>query len=163
MSERFFAVTFPVDLVKEPVLYSLVQRYGLEPVIYKASVGSSAGWLVLSLAGPDDQIDAAALDLKCRGALVREGDRSLADLQAPESISSVKIRLIIPPEKVREPIYGAIIREHGVTINIRQANIGDDRGVVDLEISGELESIDSAIDYLKSIGAQVDPIEKNVI
>ncbi len=163
MGERFFAITFPEDLVREPVLYSLVRRYDLTPHLFKASVTSSGGWLVVQLSGDDEKINSATLDLKCRGAHVIEGDRKLLEIEEPSTISSVRVRLRLPKSKVHEPVYSSMIKNHDVVINIRQANIDSERGVVDLEISGTLESIDNAIESLKKDGIGVDPIEGNVI
>jgi len=163
MDGRYFSITFPVDLVREPVLYSLAKRHGLEPVVYKASVTHSAGWLVLSLAGPAGAVDAAILELKCRGALIREGDKTLLEEQSPQPIASMRVRVIIPPEKIAEPIYSRIIKTHDVVLNIRQARIDTDQGLVEMEISGDLEAIESAIGALKNYGMRVDPIERDVI
>jgi hypothetical protein len=153
-----------VDLVREPVLYSLVRRHGLEPVVYRASVAHQAGWLGLSLAGDDKKIEEAILDLQCRGALVREGDRALMDsIEDQEPGSFVRVRLTIPKQLIGAPFYGRIIRDYGVVINIRQARITKDHGTVEMEISGQLADIDSAMEALKKLGARVDPIERNVI
>jgi len=164
MSERYFVITFPVDLVREPVLYSLVRRHGLEPVVYRASVVHQSGWLALSLLGDDKKIEDAIMDLQCRGALVREGDRGLMDSpEDNEPCSSVRVRLIIPQQLIGAPFYGQIIRDHNVVINIRQARITRENGMVEMEISGQLGAIDSTLEALKKIGARVDPIERNVI
>ncbi|MDH5509087.1 MAG: hypothetical protein OEZ32_01905 [Nitrospinota bacterium] len=163
MGDRYFSITFPVDLVREPVLYSLSKRHGLEPVVYKASVTHSAGWLVLSLTGPDQNVDAAILELKCRGALIREGNRGVLDAEGPDRIASIRVRVLIPPEKIAEPIYSRIIKSHDVVLNIRQARITGDQGSVEMEISGELEAVDAAIDAMKNDGMRVDPIERDVI
>lgn len=163
MTERFFMITFPVDLVREPVLYSLVQRHGLEPVVYRASVAGSSGWLALSLSGPDSNIDEAVLELKCRGAQIREGDRTLVDAGEPAAGASLRIRLTIPEDKVAQPIYSKMIKDHDVVINIRQAKILDGAGSVEMEVSGELENIETAIGYLTKNGIRVDPIERDVI
>lgn len=163
MKERYFSITFPDELVREPVLYSLVRRYDLTPYVYKASVTNSSGWLVVQLAGDDGKIDQAVLDLRCRGALVHEGGAELVDVPEPAALRTVRVRLAITAEKAREPFYSKIIKDHDVTINIRQASIGAERGVVDLEICGALESIDGAIETLKKDGIGVGPIEGNVI
>jgi len=163
MKERIFAITFPGDLVREPVLYSLVQRYDLLPNVFRASVTGESGWLIVTLTGDDARIDAAVLDLKCRGAYGREGGKELLEMDAPATITSVRVRLKIPKAKVREPILSSIIKNNDVVINIRQASIGPERGVVDLEISGELEAIDRAVESLKKDGIGIDPIEGNVI
>ncbi len=163
MSDRYFAITFPENLVREPLLYSLVRHYGLVPHVIKASVTSAGGWLVVRLSGEDGKIDSAALDLSCRGALVREGGEELAGLNTPVTINCIRVRLVIPAARVNDPIYSDIIQKHDVVINIRQANIDSEKGVVDMEISGDLNSIDDSIEFLKKRGIAVNPIEGNVI
>jgi len=163
MSDRYFAITFPENLVREPLLYSLVRHYGLVPYVIKASVTNTGGWLVVRLSGEEDKINSAALDLSCRGALVREGGEELAGLEAPVTINCIRVRLLIPAGKVNNPIYSDIIRKHNVVVNIRQANIDSEKGVVDMEISGDLDSIDDSIEFLKKEGIEVNPIEGNVI
>ncbi|VAX20778.1 hypothetical protein MNBD_NITROSPINAE03-1560 [hydrothermal vent metagenome] len=163
MAQRFFSFTFPEDLVQEPIIYSLVRRYGLDPIVFKALVTSSGGWLVVQLAGEDQNIDRAIIDLRCRGAHVVEGDDKLLELVEPSTVSSVKVQLRLPQDKVIDPIYSAMIINHDVVINIRQAKIDRDQGTVNIEISGTLKAIDNAIESLKKEGIVVGPIEGNVI
>jgi hypothetical protein len=163
MSARYFSLTFPPNLVREPVIYSLVEKYGLEPVVYQASVISSSGWMAISLDGPKERVDAAITDIKCRGAWVREGGKSLVEEEGPSPAPGVRVRLTIPAEKIREPLYGRIIKGCGVAVNIRHARITHGEGTVDMEITGEPGSIDAAMDVLKKMGISVDPIERNVI
>lgn len=163
MSGRYFAISFPGPLVKEPVLYSLVRRYEVTPNVYRAKVTGEGGWLIVSLEGARDKVDGAVLDLRCRGAQVREGGPELLDMEAPAAIHSVRARLSVPAGQVKEPLLAQLIRAHDVVVNIRQARVDRDRGVVELELSGTLAAIDRAVDWLKKSGVAVDPIEGNVI
>jgi len=164
MTKRFFSFTFPQELVQEPIIYSLVRRYDLDPIVFKALVTSSGGWLLLELNGEDNNIDQAIVDLRCRGAHVIEGDKKLLELVVePSTISSVKVRLRLPQDKVTGSIYSAMIINHDVVINIRQARIDREHATTDIEISGTLKAIDSAIESLKKEGIAVGPIEGNVI
>ena len=163
MQERYFTLFFPEDLVREPLLYSLVRRFGLVPQVFRASVTGTGGWLVISLKGEKEAIETSMLELKCRGAQVIEGDSSIIDISEPPKTSSVRIRLTIPQTKVTEPIYSDIIKKHDVVMNIRQARIDAEQGLIDMEMTGTLESIDDAIDWMKTQGIGVDPIEGNVI
>ncbi len=163
MGERYFSISFPEDLVKEPVLYSLVKRYGIEPNIYRASVSGNIGWMVLSLSGADEKIDEAMVDLRCRGALLQEGDKSFVDLKSAPVASSIRVRLRAPKEEAGKPFMNDMIKSHDVVVNIRQARVDPDEAVLEMEISGALESIDKAVEFLKSRDIEVDPIEGNVI
>ena len=161
--ERFFTIIFPETLVREPVLYSLVKRYGLAPSVYKASVTGSGGWLVVKLSGDNGKIDEAILDLKCRGAQALEGGGGMMENDTPSAVSSVRVRLTIPQARLQEPVYNKMTENHDVVINIRQANITSEGGVVDMEISGALTAIDGAIEMLKNDGVEISPVEGNVI
>lgn len=163
MSERYFSILFPEGIVREPVIYSLVKRYGLTTNIYRASVTAAGGWILASIAGPDETIDSAILDIKCRGALPHEGDRSILSMKTPPRLVGIRVRLSIPAERVEEPAISEIIKGFDVVVNIRQADIGPDRGVMEMEISGALDDIDSAVDFMKKKGIEVSPIEGNVI
>lgn len=163
MAERYLSVTLPEGLVKEPVIYTLVKRYGLTVNVLRASVTHTTGWLSLSVAGPEEKIDSATLDLRCRGAIVQEGGLELRELKSAPLVSGVRVRLIIPKEHVKEPVLSEMISTHDVIINIRQARIDEEEGVLDVEITGSLSSIDTAMDSLKKRGVRVAPIEKTVI
>jgi len=163
MKERYFSITLPPELIREPVIFSLVEKFGLEPVVYQAAVVSSTGWLAVGLTGPGERVDAAILDLRCRGAWAVEGDKAMVEREDPAPPPGVRVRLTIPAEKTKEPIYTRMIKGCGVAVNIRHARIARGEGTVDMEITGQPESIDNAMDYLKKIGISVDPIERNVI
>ncbi|HUU49963.1 MAG TPA: NIL domain-containing protein [Nitrospinota bacterium] len=76
---------------------------------------------------------------------------------------SVKVHLTFPNEIVKRPIIYEIGHEFKVVTNIRRANVAETTGWVDLEITGESEEIEKALESLKKIGVRIDPIEGNVI
>jgi hypothetical protein len=96
MAERYFSITLPEGLVKEPVIYTLVKRYGLTVNVFRASVTSTSGWVVMNVTGDAGSIDSAALDLRCRGAIVREGGAELRELKTAPMVSGVRVRLVVP-------------------------------------------------------------------
>jgi len=150
MSERYFSILFPEGVVREPVIYSLVKRYGLAPNIFRASVTGVGGWMVVGLKGDDKSIDQAVLDLKCKGALAQEGGKDLLAMKEPPTLSAIRVRLVIPKEEVGNPLLSDVINVHEVVFNIRQASIGEEQGIIELEISGTLESIDKAVEAMKN-------------
>ena len=48
--------TFPTDLIKEPVIYLLGQKFEVVTNIRRADVDESTGWVVLELDGDPDEI-----------------------------------------------------------------------------------------------------------
>lgn len=74
-----------------------------------------------------------------------------------------KIYLTYPPNLIKEPIIYELGRKFGLKTNIRGANVSDQMGLVALELDGAREDIEQAIEWLRSKGVTVEPIEKNVI
>ena len=54
-------LTFPADLVREPVIGELVRRFDVMPNIRRADVSDDVGWIVCELDGDGSAI-AAAVD-----------------------------------------------------------------------------------------------------
>ncbi len=77
--------------------------------------------------------------------------------------ASLKVRLTFPPEKITEPIIYNIGQQFRVVTNIRRANVTEESGWVMLEIQGASDEIERAIDYLKNIKVQVEPVEGDVV
>ncbi len=163
MSDRYFSITFPEGLIKEPVIYALVKRYRLRTNIFRALVSGSSSWVAISLSGDDERIDNALLDLKCRGAIVMEGGTEVIDITDAPTVSGIKIRLTVPEQLVKTPVLSDLITEHDVVVDIRQAKIDSSIGVIDVELTGGLDAIDKAIESIKGKGIRVDAIEGNVI
>lgn len=59
MSKRRVMFTFPPELIKEPVIFSLGQQFHVVPNIRRADVTGDRGWVVLELDGMDEDIDQA--------------------------------------------------------------------------------------------------------
>lgn len=78
-------------------------------------------------------------------------------------MTSLRIRLTFPPEKITEPIIYNIGHQYKVVTNIRRANVIEEAGWVMLEILGPPEEIERAIDYLKNIKVQVELVEGDVV
>lgn len=76
---------------------------------------------------------------------------------------NIKVHLTFPGETIKRPIIYEIGHEFKVVTNIRKANVTENTGWVDLEITGESEEIEKALESLKKIGVRIDPIEGNVI
>ncbi|MBI4666612.1 MAG: hypothetical protein HY751_09410 [Nitrospinae bacterium] len=163
MSERYFSINLPEWLVKEPVLYTLVRRFGLTVNIFQAKVTADSGWLVACVDGDPVKIAQAVEDLRCRGAVVTEGGRELVNLTEPPKLSSIRVRVFVPKGEVDKPVLSSIISDRGVMLNIRQARIDTEQGVIDMEVFGTLAELDATVEDLKKRGVRVDPIEGNVI
>lgn len=65
-------LTFPEELVREPVVAQLVRRFDVEPNIRRASVEAHQGWIICELAGAPEAIEGAVAWLEEVGV---SGDR----------------------------------------------------------------------------------------
>ncbi|MCA8971526.1 MAG: NIL domain-containing protein [Planctomycetes bacterium] len=66
------------------------------------------------------------------------------------------IRCTFPAMILQEPLLYNLGRDFHVVPNIRGAEIGDDRGWMDLELEGDQGEIDRVVEYLRSRGVEVD-------
>jgi ABC-type methionine transport system ATPase subunit len=68
-------LTFPEELVREPVVAQLVRRFDVEPNVRRASVEAHEGWIVCELDGTPAAIEGAVAWLEEIGVSVdRLGD-----------------------------------------------------------------------------------------
>lgn len=71
--------------------------------------------------------------------------------------------LMYPPRQITRPVVWELAKKFAVVINIRQASVTDEIGIVCLELEGERTVIKSAIQWLEKLGISVEPVEINVI
>lgn len=71
MKKRIFC-TIPQDLIKEPLLFSLVQRFAVVPNIRGASVTETIAILSLELEGEEKKVGEAVNFLREEGVQVEE-------------------------------------------------------------------------------------------
>ena len=57
MGKQRVKFTFPTDLVTEPIIYQLGQKFQVVTNIRRADVRENMGWVVLELEGADDEIE----------------------------------------------------------------------------------------------------------
>jgi ABC-type methionine transport system ATPase subunit len=70
MIEVRVKLTFPEELVTEPLIARLVRDHDVEPNIRRANVDEHEGWIVCEVAGEPDKIDAALAWLRATGVRV---------------------------------------------------------------------------------------------
>lgn len=69
-------LTFPQQLIKEPVLFKMAKKYDVMPNIRRARVTDTVGEMVLELEGKEENIEKGIKSLKDQGVVVEliEGD-----------------------------------------------------------------------------------------
>lgn len=68
-----------------------------------------------------------------------------------------------PPEQMKEPVIYNLGHKFPIVTNIRRAEVTEDHGWAILELDGEDEAIEAGLEYLRSLGVQVNPMEGDVI
>jgi ABC-type methionine transport system ATPase subunit len=59
MPKRRILLTFPEDLITQPVIYTMGTRYGVVTNVRRANVEEKMGWVILEIEGPEEALDAA--------------------------------------------------------------------------------------------------------
>lgn len=75
----------------------------------------------------------------------------------------LRVRLTFPPRLIQEPILYRLVKDFDIVINIRRAEVKADYGWVALELDADEQTLQRGIAWLKEIGVQVDPIERDVV
>ncbi len=77
MATKRIKLTFPQELIKEPVIFTMAKKYDLMPNIRRAKVTESVGEVVLELEGAESKLIEGIAYLKERGVKIEavEGNR----------------------------------------------------------------------------------------
>ena len=78
-------------------------------------------------------------------------------------MSSRKIVLNFPKDKIDRPIVYKLIKDFDLEFNILKASITpDSEGIMVLELTGDIKKIDEGIKYLKDQSVKVEPLSKDI-
>jgi len=74
--KRRIKLTFPQQLIKEPVIFAMAKRFDVMPNIRRARVTETVGEMVLELEGTEENLDKGIQSLRDKGIDVElvEGD-----------------------------------------------------------------------------------------
>jgi ABC-type methionine transport system ATPase subunit len=70
MATRRIKLTFPQDLIKEPVIFTMAKKFDVMPNIRRAKVTENVGEVVLELEGSEKKLEEGIAYLKERGVKV---------------------------------------------------------------------------------------------
>ncbi|MGH2768807.1 MAG: NIL domain-containing protein [Acidimicrobiales bacterium] len=59
MARRRIHLTFPEDLITQPVIYNIGKRFEVVTNIRRANVEERVGWVILEIEGTNEEIDRA--------------------------------------------------------------------------------------------------------
>ena len=75
-------------------------------------------------------------------------------------MTASRVKLTFPPDLVREPIIGELVRRVNVMPNIRRADVRDEVGWIVCEMSGTDQGLAEALEWLEDIGVDVDRLDQ---
>ncbi|MEO2002873.1 MAG: NIL domain-containing protein [Candidatus Poribacteria bacterium] len=64
MPSKRVRLTFPGELITEPVIYNVARKYDVVTNIRRANVEGEAGWVVMEMSGSDEGLDDAVAYLR---------------------------------------------------------------------------------------------------
>ena len=70
-------LTFPTELIQQPIVYRLVKDFAIVPNIRRADVRADHGWMVLELEAPQDDLERGVEWLRGQGVTVDPIERDV--------------------------------------------------------------------------------------
>jgi len=70
MAVETFTLTFTKEMADRPVIATISKKYNVTPVLQKAQLSDSAGWVQIALHGETEEIQRALADLLTQGVMV---------------------------------------------------------------------------------------------
>ena len=73
------------------------------------------------------------------------------------------VRFTFLNDMIKRPVIYELGHEFQVVTNIRRADVQENVGWVILEIEGEEEELDRALEWVQGMGVRVDPVLSDVV
>jgi len=70
MATKRIKLTFPQEMIKEPVIFTMAKKFDVMPNIRRAKVTESVGEVVLELEGPEKKLEEGIAYLRERGVKI---------------------------------------------------------------------------------------------
>ena len=77
--------------------------------------------------------------------------------------SRLRLWLMYPPKHITSPVICELVTRFGLLVNLRQAEVRDEIGIVCLELEGPRDELKKATRWLERKDIKVEPVEFNVI
>jgi L-aspartate semialdehyde sulfurtransferase ferredoxin len=74
-----------------------------------------------------------------------------------------RVYLTFPSSLVREPIVCEMYDRLKVKFNLRTASVNDEIGIIGMELEGDPERVEAAMQFFRERGVRVEPLELDVI
>ena len=79
MAKRQVMFTFPQQLIKEPIIYNLGQRFKVITNVRRADVSDNKGWVVLELEGEEKDIEQGIAWVTSKGVIIDEATGDIVE------------------------------------------------------------------------------------
>jgi hypothetical protein len=74
-----------------------------------------------------------------------------------------RVKFTFEQQLIKEPVIYDLGKQFQIVTNIRRADVTADRGWVILELDGELPEIERGLEWVRSKGVRIDPIEGDLV
>jgi hypothetical protein len=75
-------------------------------------------------------------------------------------VATLRVKLIFPPDLVREPVIYRAAKRHGLIPNIRRARVTESAGETTLDLTGAEDDLKRGLEYLTGLGVRVKPVKE---
>ena len=75
----------------------------------------------------------------------------------------VRLWLMYPPKHITSPVICELVTRFGLLVNLRQAEVRDEIGIVCLELEGPRDELKKATRWLERKDIKVEPVEISII
>jgi hypothetical protein len=79
MVRRRLILTYPPELIREPIIYNLGQQFNIATNIHLADISEDRGWVVLELEGEEKDIEEGIAWATSKGIRVEPADADKED------------------------------------------------------------------------------------
>ena len=74
-----------------------------------------------------------------------------------------RVKFTFMQELITLPIIYELGKNYQIVTNIRRADVTEDRGWVVLELDGNIDEIEKALEWVASKGVRVDPVPGDIV
>ena len=74
MARQRMKLTYPPDLINQPLIYNMGKQFQVVTNIRRANVSGDRGWMILEITGTDDEIENALAWAKNQGVRIEPAE-----------------------------------------------------------------------------------------
>lgn len=100
---------------------------------------------------------------RAKKTAAKAATKKAAPAKAAPGNGARRFWLMYPPRLITTPVIWEMARKFPVVTNVRQASVTDEIGIVCLELHGQADDIERAVQWLEKTGVKVEPVEINVV